>query len=101
MATNYYNVNVSIPIYKFVCPYNVNAVNLETIENQIYDLTSIPRYVEHIKFGSNFNQQMETNTLPIGLQSIIFGWKFNHPIGINVFPNELKSIVFGILTFTL
>ena len=57
MTIDYIQVNTSTPIYKFECPPDANTVFLNTIKNQIYDLTSIPRCVEYLEFGKYFNQK--------------------------------------------
>ena len=95
MSTDYIQVKANIPICKFECPSDAKSVLLETLENHVYDLTSIPRCVEHIKFGNYFNQTIEKDVLPAGLQSIQFGYDFNQPIEKDVLPVGLLSINFG------
>ena len=95
MTIDYIQAKANIPICKFECPSDINAVFLETLSDHVYDLTSIPRRVQHIKFGIRFNQPIEKNVLPAGLQSIIFGVCFRQPIEKDVLPAGLQSIRFG------
>ena len=83
MSANYIQVKTSTPIYNFECREDAKAVILNFVKNHVYDLTSIPRSVEHICFGDNFNQKIEQNVLPAGLHSIEFGDEFNQLIEIN------------------
>ena len=95
MTTNYFKVNT--PICKFECPPDAKAVFLKTIKNQVYDLTSIPRYVEHVKFGDYFNQSIEKSALHEEIQSLEFGCDFNQPIEKGALPEALQLIYFGYL----
>ena len=95
MTTDYIQVKASIPICKFECPSDAKSVLLETLKDHVYDLTSIPRCVEHINFGDYLNQPIEKDILPAGLLSIHFGNNFNQPIEKDVLPSGLQTIHFG------
>ena len=95
MTTEYIELKANLPILKFECSSNAKAVILITIKDHLYDLTSIPRCVEHIKFDYFFNQIIRQDDLPAELKSIVFGTHFNQPIDVNVLPAGLQSIQFG------
>ena len=105
MEITYTRVKAPILLAKFECPPDAKAVILETIQDQKYDLTSIPRCVIYIKFGKYFNQQIEGDALPDGLLSLTFHDglldndcfrnHYNQPIEKNVLPITLQYIHFG------
>ena len=95
MATNYTQVELQAPIVKNKCPPDAKSIFIDTLLNQICDLTSIPSHVEHIKFGIHFNQLIEKNDLPVGLKSLKFSNCYDQPIEKDVLPAKLESLVFG------
>ena len=105
MEITYTRVKSSVSILKFECPSDTKAIILETIQNQKYDLTSIPRCIEHIQFGKYFNQRIEKDDLPDRLLSLtfhdgkldndFFRNHYNQPIEKNVLSITLQSIRFG------
>ena len=77
MTTEYIELKANLPILKFECSSEAKAVILAIIQHQVYDLTSIPRCVEHIKFGYYFDQLIKKNDLPTGLKTLEFSSNFN------------------------
>lgn len=58
-----------------------------------FDLTTIPRTIEELELGDEFNQEL--NFLPQNLKKITFGFNFKHNIKPNDLPETIESIILG------
>ena len=58
-------------------------------------LHHLPQSLEHLTFGSDFNESLEQVTLPRSLQSLAFGDAFNQSLERVTLPSSLESLTFG------
>eukprot|EP00435_Cladocopium_sp_Y103_P012932 s1706_g3.t1 len=63
----------------------------ETAKN----LHHLPKSLEHLSFGLDFNRSLEGVTLPSSLQSLTFGHKFYQSLERVTLPSSLQSLTFG------
>ena len=55
----------------------------------------LPKSLENLTFGNEFNQSLEQVTLPRNLQSLTFGHGFNQSLEHVMLPSGLQSLTFG------
>ena len=78
-----------VPAGEFVLQGITQIIGAPTVQ---FDL---PKNLQILTFGHNFNQSLEGVNLPSNLQSLTFGTDFNQSLeGVNL-PSNLQSLTFG------
>ena len=75
---------------KLIIGFNLKS---HSRSSSLFDLESIPDFVEEIVFGDNFNQKI--TYLPQGVKKITFGFNYNYSIGSGDLPDSIEHLEFG------
>jgi len=56
---------------------------------------NLPRRLQHLTFGFNFNQRLVDLNLPSTLESLTLGFHYNQSLEDVILPSGLESLTFG------
>eukprot|EP00435_Cladocopium_sp_Y103_P044407 s360_g12.t1 len=76
-------------------PRSLETLALGRDFNEMLDGVSLPSSLQSLTFGFGFNQTLEGVRLPNRLQSLTFGYRFNCTLQRVKLPNCLQSLTFG------
>ncbi len=84
-------------IQPFVLPKKLKSLIFyeKSLYNQPFDHNALPKNLEVLKLGNNYDQHLEIGILPDTLTILHFGDNFNHPLSNNILPSYLKKLKFG------
>ena len=76
-------------------PRSLETLALGHDFNETLKEVSLPSSLQSLTFGFGFDQTLEGVRLPNKLQSLTFGYRFNHTLQRVKLPNCLQSLTFG------
>eukprot|EP00438_Fugacium_kawagutii_P008089 Skav222110 [mRNA] locus=scaffold1181:188992:192195:- [translate_table: standard] len=78
-----------------VLPRSLQTLTFGDQFNQSLALVDLPSSLQSLTFGKAFNKSLEHVTLPCSLKSLTFGHRFNQSLQGVTFPNNLQILTLG------